>query len=99
MEKILTKIDQALARMRSKGFGDHPSYHNLKIKRDAIANGAKYKVENVAPELVAGMGAMICALNPFWGAKYAGDNALQKGIERGKVLKKDWKLEKEGEDL
>lgn len=89
----LNKIDLALARMRSKGFGDHPSYHNLKTKRDAIANGAKYKVENVAPELIAGMGAMMCALNPFWGGRHVGDDALQKGIEKGKMWSKERSME------
>jgi hypothetical protein len=79
--------------MRKKGYEGHPAYENLKRKRNAIANGAKYKIHNVAPELIAGFGALIGSLNPFWGGKYAGDDVIKKGIERRKKWKDE---EKEG---
>ncbi|HHU98059.1 MAG TPA: hypothetical protein GXX67_12505 [Petrimonas sp.] len=83
----IKKINLALNRMRQKGYGNHPAYKNLKRKRNAIANGAEYKIHNVAPELIGGFGALVCSLNPYWGGKYAGDDVVKKGIERGRSFK------------
>lgn len=83
----INKINLALNRMQEKGYENHPAYHDLKRERDAIANGAEYKIHNVAPELIAGFGALVCSLNPYWGGKYAGDDVVKKGIERGRSFK------------
>jgi len=86
---ILNKIDRALERMIERGYGTHPSFLSLKSKRDAIASGCKYTVIDVTTELIGGFGAAICALNAFRDGRYAGDDAIDHGVNRGTLFKEN----------
>lgn len=96
MDDILVSIDEALERMRKKGYEDTDDYRNLEQKRHAIANGAKYRVKDVTPEVIAGLGGAIASLNHHWGGRFVSiDDAIRIGARVGNDYRENkgmWKL-------
>ena len=67
--KILHSIDNALARMKTKGHDNTIHYVRLKAKRDAIASGEPYTVVDVTPYIITYIGTLIPDLNIGSGEK------------------------------
>lgn len=62
---IITRIDEAIERMRVDGAEEEncPYFERLKAKRDAIANGEPYATYSIAPYLIAYVGSHIPDVN------------------------------------
>ncbi|MCI0725057.1 MAG: hypothetical protein L0338_39745, partial [Acidobacteria bacterium] len=57
--QLLARIDAALERMKAAGQHDTESYRNLESKRNAIAEGKPYKIEDVTEKVIGAAGAEI----------------------------------------
>jgi hypothetical protein len=63
MRDLLAEMDAALECMQLRGHGETIYYKRLQAKRDAVANGASYRIINVTQPLIACAGAMIATTN------------------------------------
>ncbi len=88
-QKRIEDVNKALSRMEKKGFANSLHYHILKNKRDAIADGAKYTVKNIAGDLIYAIGSLIPECNmgfdkrtlPVRGKVKAKTNITRRGKE------------------
>ncbi|AKB78625.1 hypothetical protein MSHOH_2142 [Methanosarcina horonobensis HB-1 = JCM 15518] len=67
-DTLLEKMDIALERMKARGgdricFDGINHYQELKKKRDAVAGGTQYTVENVTEDVLRSVGALVPKAN------------------------------------
>lgn len=60
---IIKNIDKALARMVKRGHKNTTYYYRLLAKRNAITNGAKYKIVDVSEEVIKAVGSLMPRVN------------------------------------